>query len=128
MTEYLNPPGLPTHPAYTNVVKAGQLVFITAQVSTDADGNLLAKGDIEGQVRQVWRNLELAMQAAGGTTKDIVATSTYITKAEYMPTVARVRAELFPTHPPVTSRPIVVNQLTVTPDALVSIGAIAVIS
>lgn len=127
MTEYLNPPGLPTHPAYTNVVKAGQLVFITAQVATDADGNLVARGDIDGQIRQVWRNLEIALRAAGGGLEHIVATSTYITKAEYMPTVAAVRAELFPAHPPVTSRPIVVQQLTVTPDALVSIGAIAVV-
>jgi enamine deaminase RidA (YjgF/YER057c/UK114 family) len=133
--EYLNPPGLRPSPMFTNVVKVGELVFIAAQISTNEAGEVIAKGDPEGQVRQVWRNLDIAMKAAGGSINDIVATWTYCTSVEVAPFVAKVRAELFPKNPPVTSRPIVVNQLTLGPgdgtvkgtDFLVSISAIAVL-
>lgn len=126
--QYLNPEGLSKHPSRTTVVKAGQTVYITAQVSTNERGEIVAKDDPEGQVRQVWRNLEIAMNAAGGTIRDIVATLTHVTKPEYMDVVSRVRAELYPTNPPVTSRPLVVSQLASSPDLVVSIGAIAVLA
>ncbi|MDB4962099.1 MAG: endoribonuclease [Myxococcales bacterium] len=125
--EFLNPAGLVVVPALSNVVKVGQFVFISAQVSNTPQQGIVAKGDPEGQVRQIWSNLAIAMEAAGGTIRDIVATWTCITNVEHMPFVSKVREELFPTNPPTSSRPLVVNQLTTTPDMLVSISAFAIL-
>ena len=125
--EYLNPKGLSATPYYTNVVKVGRFVFITAQLSVDEKGEFVAKGDPAGQDRQIWHNLEIAMRAAGGSLQDIVQTTTFITKPEYRRAVAETRRLLFPTNPPTTSRPIVVSEVTGSPEALVSISVIAII-
>jgi len=56
---------------YNHVVKVGSTVYIAGQVSRDLDGKTAYVGDVEGQVRQVWANLEKAVIAVGGSLRDI---------------------------------------------------------
>jgi len=126
---YVNPPEHQPNAVYTDVIRVGQMVFVTAQVSTDEHGDLIHKGDIEGQVRQCWHNVEISMRAVGGQLTDIVQCTTHVTKFEYIDKVAEVRTQIFPVNPPTTTRPVVVNAVTgMGEDFLVSIGAIAMIS
>lgn len=52
--------------------KKGNLMFLSGQVSTDPDGNLVAPGNHALQARQAWANVKSIVEAAGGTLDDII--------------------------------------------------------
>ena len=124
---YLNPAGIadPSPSGFTAVVKAGNTVYIAGMVAQDENGNVVGAGDAEAQTRQIWRNIDVAVQAAGGTLADIVKTTTYVTAIEHGPAVRKVRGELFPSNPP-TSTLLVVSELA-NPAYVVEIESIAVV-
>ena len=124
---YMNPGGIadPSPSGFTAVVKAGNTVYIAGMVAQDENGNVVGAGDAEAQTRQIWRNIGVAVQAAGGTLADIVKTTTYVTGIEHAPAVRSVRNELFPTNPP-TSTLLVVSELA-NPAYVVEIESIAVV-
>jgi enamine deaminase RidA (YjgF/YER057c/UK114 family) len=64
---FINPPTL-HHPAgYTHVVEvtAGRPVYIAGQVPLDPTGALVGPNDSRAQARQVFDNLQAALQAVG---------------------------------------------------------------
>ena len=126
--EFINPPDLATPPSniYNHVVKIGNTVYIAGQVSRGLDGKTVHVGDVEAQVRQVWSNLEKAVQAAGGSLKDIVKTTTYVVGAEHLAGVRSARLALLPPEGRPTSTTLVVAGLA-DPDLLVEVEAIAVL-
>jgi enamine deaminase RidA (YjgF/YER057c/UK114 family) len=67
----LPPPGLAGYSHMAKVNK-GTTVYVSGQVPINASGNLIGEGDFEAQVEQVFSNLKLAVEAAGGTMADIV--------------------------------------------------------
>jgi enamine deaminase RidA (YjgF/YER057c/UK114 family) len=78
--EFINPTTLiPPGPAgYSHVAKVnhGTIVYLSGQVPSDASGKLIGEGDFEAQVEQIFRNLKIAVEAAGGTMADIVKLNT----------------------------------------------------
>ena len=124
--QYLNPDTMPQPRGYSQVVKAGNTVYIAGQVAMARDGGVMGKGDPETQVRQIWRNLEAAAKSVGGTLQNIVKTTTYVTNIEYAAAVRKVRDELYRSSDPPTSTLLVVSQLA-SPDYLAEIEAIAVV-
>ncbi len=124
---YLNPGGIvdPSPSGFTAVVKAGNTVYIAGMVAQDENGNVVGAGDAEAQTRQIWRNIEVAVQAAGGSLNDIVKTTTYVTGIEHAGAVRAVRGELFHSNPP-TSTLLVVSELA-NPAYVVEIESIAVV-
>jgi enamine deaminase RidA (YjgF/YER057c/UK114 family) len=124
--QYLNPDSMAKPRGYTQVVKAGNTVYIAGQVSVTGDGSVVGKGDPEAQVRQVWRNLEAAVKSAGGSLQNIVKTTTYVTSIDYAAAVRQVRDELFRSLNPPTSTLLVISELA-SPDFMVEIEAIAVV-
>ena len=124
---YMNPGGIadPSPSGFTAVVKAGNTVYIAGMVSQDESGNVVGAGDAEAQTRQIWRNIGVAVAAAGGSLADIVKTTTYVTGIEHAAAVRKVRGELFAENPP-TSTLLVVSELA-NPAYVVEIESIAVI-
>ena len=124
--EFFNPEGIAPSPVnlYNHVVKVSNTVYIAGQVSRGLDGNTIHKGDAAAQIRVVWANLERAIQAAGGTLKDIVKTTTYVVGAENLAKIRPVRLELLPEEGRPTSTTILVAGLA-DPDLLVEVEAIA---
>ena len=60
------------------VVATGRkMVFISGQTAWDTQKNIVGGDSVVEQVRQAFRNLEKAMEAAGGTLKDVVALRIY---------------------------------------------------
>ena len=59
---------------YSHVAKVnrGTMVYISGQVPSDAYGKIIGEGDFEAQVEQVFANLKIAVEAAGGVMADIV--------------------------------------------------------
>jgi enamine deaminase RidA (YjgF/YER057c/UK114 family) len=126
-SQHINPDTLSRSRGYSQVVKVANMIYIAGQVSSGADGNVVGKGDPETQVRQVWRNVEAAVKAAGGTLQNVVKTTTYVTNIQYATAVRKVREELFQASNPPTSTLLVVAGLA-SPDYMVEIEAIAVVN
>jgi enamine deaminase RidA (YjgF/YER057c/UK114 family) len=125
--QHLNPNTMPQPRGYTQVVKAGNTVYIAGQVSAALDGSVVGKGDPEAQARQIWRNIEAAVKAAGGSgLQNIVKTTTYVTSIDHAGGVRQVREELFRSFNPPTSTLLVISALA-NPDYMVEIEAIAVV-
>ena len=106
-------------------MEGGRLLYIAGQVARDAEGNVLGKGDIRTQARQVFENLRHVLQAAGGGLSDLLKMTTYITRIEDFPAVAEIRSRLFPGELPASTL-IVVNRLT-QPEILSEVEGMAAI-
>ena len=78
--EMLNPPTLakPVGFSHGYTVQGGRLLFIAGQTATDRDGQVVGKGDIVAQFRQVCENLKTLVTAAGGQMTDIVKLTIYV--------------------------------------------------
>ena len=126
--EYINPPDVAAPPGnlYNHVVKVGNTLYISGQVSWDLEGRTLHVGDVDGQLRQVWANLEKAMKAAGGSIKDLVKITTYVVGAENIGKMRQAREVLQPLGGRPASTMVVVAALA-GPDLLVEVEAIAVL-
>ena len=74
-----NPKTMPPPTGYSQIaeVTKGKLVLIAGQVPHDADDKLVGEGDFDAQVEQVFKNLDAAVRAAGGTFKDVVKINNY---------------------------------------------------
>jgi enamine deaminase RidA (YjgF/YER057c/UK114 family) len=69
------------HPAdYTHVVEvtAGRPVYIVGQVALDARGALVGPGNIGARARQVFDNLQAALQAVGAGFEQVVKLTYYL--------------------------------------------------
>jgi len=64
--------------SYGFEVKHGRLVFISGQVARDEHNAVVGAGDIVAQFRQVCRNIQTVMSAAGGDMTDVVKLTIYV--------------------------------------------------
>lgn len=114
-------------PRYSQAIltKPGKLLFIAGQTASDQKGNVVGKGDIEKQARQVFENLKSILKEAGGSFKDIMKTTTYITDRKYREGLHRARRIYFKKNPP-TSTLVIVKGLA-RKEYLVEVEAIAVL-
>lgn len=58
-------------------ITSGKLVLIAGQVPHDVADKMVGEGNFEAQVEQVFKNLGLALQAAGGDWKNLVKINNY---------------------------------------------------
>jgi 2-iminobutanoate/2-iminopropanoate deaminase len=105
--------------------EGGQLLYVSGQVARDIDGNVVGKGDMRTQARQVFQNLRQVLQAAGGDLKDLMKMTTYITNIENFPAVAEVRNEVFQGELPAST--LIVVKSLFNPDFLIEVEGIAAI-
>ncbi len=132
MTVTLSSPNtLPPPTGYSQIaeVTSGKIVLIAGQVAHDAAGNLVGENDFAAQVEQVFKNLDAAVRAAGGTFHDIVKINNYcvasIDLAEFA-AFRTVRDRYVNTAAPPVSTFVFVSRL-VRPGWLFEIDAMAVI-
>lgn len=74
-TGHLPDTGLYHHAA---VSTGGRLVHLAGQVSWGPDGEVVAPGDLAGQVEQAYRNVAHVLAAVGGTLHDLVDVTMYV--------------------------------------------------
>ena len=60
------------------LVSGGQLLFLAGQTGSDAEGNVVAPGDLVAQYEQVLRNLKAVVEAASGQMQDIVKITIFV--------------------------------------------------
>lgn len=107
------------------VTEGGKLLFIAGQTASDKAGNVVGKGDIKAQTRQVFENIKAVLEAAGGSFDNLVMTTTYITDRQYREGYNEVRREMYKKDPP-TSTLVIVKGLA-NEDYLIEIAGVAVL-
>lgn len=60
----------------------GTLLFTAGACPIDAEGQVVAPGDVRAQTEQVLANLDVALRAGGATFADVVKTVVYVATAE----------------------------------------------
>jgi enamine deaminase RidA (YjgF/YER057c/UK114 family) len=125
---FVNPPGLWTPRGFTHaVVASGTTVFVSGQVAYDAKGELVGKGDLRAQTKQVYENLKLALVAAGASFADVVRSNAYVVnlKREDLAVIREVRSGYLPAQGPPASTVVGVAALA-NPECLIEIEVTAV--
>ena len=126
---------------YQHVMKvsAKQLIFVAGQVPMDRDGNIVGADlkdkvrnhqtiDLAAQVRQTMLNVKSALEAAGGSMKDLVRIDTFVVVSamnEYRTIGVKTKHDVLAgVHVPGAT--VFVAGLMI-PDALIEISAIAAV-
>ncbi|HEY0207779.1 RidA family protein [Acerihabitans sp.] len=97
---YINPDNAsPAQGLYSNLTKvsAGDLYFISGQLSVDLEGNVVGKGDFDAQFAQVFKNLTDVLAAVGCDYNDVVKFNTYLVASQHIDNFMKNRRALFPT-------------------------------
>jgi enamine deaminase RidA (YjgF/YER057c/UK114 family) len=111
---------------YVRVDNPKALIFLSGQLSRDAQGKLVGQGDMAEQTRQAIRNMETVLKEAGGTLEDIVALVVYTTDIRQFKEIVGARMEFFKARLP-TSTIVEVNHLA-DPGLLIEFQATAALS
>ena len=79
--QIITPPTLPPPRGFNHgiLTEGGRILWLAGQDASDANGNIVAPGDIVAQYEQVLRNLLAVVEAAGGTMQDIVKLNIFTT-------------------------------------------------
>ena len=129
--EFINPETLLKPSGYTHVVTSGpgKTIYISGQVPVNANGEIVGKGDLKVQVKQVYENLKLCLAAAGATFNDVVKMNTYVVnyKPEYITTIREVRSGYLSSKNPPASTLAGVQALY-HPDVMIEVEAIAIVN
>jgi enamine deaminase RidA (YjgF/YER057c/UK114 family) len=126
---FINPETMHRPIGYTHVVEvtAGRPVYIAGQVALDPSGAIVGPGDIRTQARQVFDNLQAALQAVGAGFEQVVKLTYYLVDATQLPVVREIRDQYVNTQQPPASTAVEVRRL-VQEDLLIEVEAIAVIA
>jgi enamine deaminase RidA (YjgF/YER057c/UK114 family) len=119
----------PTGYSHVGEVTGGKVVYIAGQVALDASGNLVGKDDLRAQIDQVFKNLDAAVRAAGGSFHDVVKLNYYCVDSvdpSAITQVREVRDKYVNTQSPPASTFVVVRRL-VRPEWLIEVEAVAVV-
>ena len=112
------PPG-----RWSNAIRAGGFLFISGQVSRSSDGKTIeGRGEYE-QSKIIFTRIKSLVEAAGGTTDDVVKVTIYVVNIRQNTEVWRARQEFFKGDFPAST--LVQVAALGTPEVLVEIEAVA---
>lgn len=66
---------------HVSIATGTRHVHVAGQISRDGNANLIATGDLAGQVAQVLRNAALGLAGAGATFADVVRLRFFVTQS-----------------------------------------------
>lgn len=127
--EIFSPATLPPPVGYSHIAKVnkGTLIYLAGQVSSDPSGKLVGEGNFEAQAEQVFRNVKIAVEAAGATMADIVKLNIYLVAEvgqDEVPKMRAVRDRYVNKQKPPASTLVVVSRLA-RPGWLIEVEAVA---
>jgi enamine deaminase RidA (YjgF/YER057c/UK114 family) len=76
----VNPPSLARPSGFNHgiLVTGGDLLFLAGQTGSNAEGQIVAPGDLVAQYEQTLRNLQAVVEAASGKMQDIVKVNIFV--------------------------------------------------
>ena len=123
---FLSPKSIHEPRGYSHTAKIGPgtVLFVAGQVALDATGNLVGSGDFHAQSQQVFKNLQAAVEAAGGKFRDIAKLNVYVLDVSKLAEYREVRDRYIDVNNPPTSTVVPVAALF-RPEFLIEIEAVA---
>jgi aminoacrylate peracid reductase len=115
--------GTPPAGPYSHVVSAGGLIYLSGVVAEDGNRQVIGKGDVAAQTREVLDRLRTRLEAAGSSIGQVVCVTVYLKSAPDFAAMNAAYRAYWPKDPP--TRTTVIADL-VLPDALIEIAMIAV--
>ena len=109
---------------YSQATLAGNLLFVAGTIATNEHGEVVGKGDIKVQTRQVLENIKAVVEEAGGTLADVTRTTVYLTDYAHYSGMNEVYSSYFSTDPPARAT---VRVSLRNPDVFIEIEATAVL-
>jgi 2-iminobutanoate/2-iminopropanoate deaminase len=108
------------------VTEGGKIVWVSGQTGlVDEQGKSMA-GDFEGQARVIFRAIDGVVKRAGGSLKDVVTITVYLTDPRLIDPLMPIRREFFPDGNFPASTTITVHSLPAV-GMMLEISAVAVI-
>jgi 2-iminobutanoate/2-iminopropanoate deaminase len=107
LEEVVEAPRVPRLGPYSQVVRVGDLLFVSGQAGLDPATGQVAGADFETQARQAFANLALALEDAGSHLRRVVKVTCFLAEPAGFATLNALFAELWPEAPPARSAPIV---------------------
>src|SRR5215470_8558259 len=77
------------------ITEGGRTVWLAGQIAIVDDAGKSLAGDLDGQVRQIFKNLDRTLQQAGGKLSDMVQMTVFITDVRYGDRLTQIRREVF---------------------------------
>ena len=88
---------------YSQATRAGEFIFCSGQGGFEPTTGKLVEGGIREQTRQVLRNLEALLQAAGSSRSHVLKVTVFLHDWRYFKEMNEVFAEFFSENPPARS-------------------------
>lgn len=107
---------------YSQMVQAGNLVFLSGVIPLNREGNAIVGGNIEEQTRLVLDYIGAKLKSQGLGFEDVVKSDVYLKNLNDFGTMNRIYAEYFKTAPPARAT---VEVARLPRDALIEIAVIA---
>jgi enamine deaminase RidA (YjgF/YER057c/UK114 family) len=126
--QLLIPDTMPKSVGYSQlaIVPGGKVVFIAGQVALDTSGHLVGKDDFRAQIRQIFENLKAAVEAAGGSFRDVIKLNSYLLDFSHIAEFREVRDAYIDVNNPPASTAVQVPRLF-RPEFLVEVEAVAIV-
>jgi 2-iminobutanoate/2-iminopropanoate deaminase len=113
--------------AYSSGVEApsGRTIYVSGQVSLDAEGNVVGEGDVRLQTETILEHVKTVVEEASGGMEDIVKVTVFITDMGLYDEIHEVRRRYFEEPFPASS--MVEVSALIDPRLLIEIEAVAVV-
>lgn len=111
---------------YSRAVRIGSHVHVSGTTATDADGDIVARGDPYEQTRRALANVRSALEEADASIADVVRTRMFVADIDQWDAIGTAHEEYFGEVRPATSM-VEVSRLIDT-DLLVEIEATAIVT
>lgn len=110
---------------YSRAVRVGNMIEVAGTTALDEAGNLIGADNPYQQTKYVIAKIEKALQAAGGSLKDVVRTRMFITDISRWEEIGEAHGEYFKDIKPASTM-IEVRSLII-PDMLIEMEATAIL-
>ncbi len=81
---------------YSQAIKVGRTVYMSGQVPLNPETGELVTGDLDSEIRQIFKNLISVANAAGGSLADVVRLGVYVTDLGDFAKLNEIMAEYVP--------------------------------
>ena len=88
---------------YSQAVRAGDFLFLSGQISINPETGELVTESFEAQVRQIFKNIEAVLKAAGADFTHVVKSTVFLKNMNNFVEMNGIYAEFFPNDPPARS-------------------------
>ncbi len=78
---------------YSHAMRAGNILYLSGQIALDPSTMELVTDSFRKETKQVFANIESVLTAAGGSLKDVVKMTVYLTDLSNFDTVNAVMSE-----------------------------------